>query len=94
VHSVDLHGLTVQQALTVTQECLTAWWTGPATSPTLTIVTGAGKHSAGQNPVILPAVKKLLERERYDYRFDGERVHRGSLTVTGLQGRRKVSAGW
>ena len=26
LQSVDLHGLTVQQALTVTSECLTAWW--------------------------------------------------------------------
>ena len=43
VHSVDLHGLTVQQALTVTQECLTAWWTGacrpnPSVSPKLTML--------------------------------------------------------
>jgi len=92
LQSVDLHGLTVQQALTVTSECLTAWWASPNGPPSLNIVTGAGKHSAGQNPVILPAVKKLLERERYDYRFDGDRFHRGSLLVIGLQGRRKGTA--
>ena len=27
LQTVDLHGLSVAQALTVTQECLTAWWT-------------------------------------------------------------------
>lgn len=62
---------------------------GPST---LTIVTGAGKHSAGQNPVLLPAVRKLLEREGYDYKYEGDRWHRGSLTVVGMQGRRKTMA--
>ena len=28
MHVIDLHGLTVSQALTVTQECLNSWWHG------------------------------------------------------------------
>lgn len=61
----------------------------PSGPSTLTIITGAGKHSSGQNPVILPAVRKLLEREGYDWKYEGDRFHRGSFLVTGLQGRRK-----
>lgn len=58
----------------------------------MTIVTGAGKHSAGQNPVLLPAIRKLLEREGYDYRYEGERYSRGAVAVVGMQGRRKAMA--
>ena len=110
LQTVDLHGLTVAQALTVTQECLNTWWNcmylpircavhrihslihagiAPTSPLLLTIITGAGKHSTNQNPVLLPAIKKLLERERYDWKFEGDRESRGSLVVTGLQGRRK-----
>lgn len=111
--SIDLHGLTASQALTVTNESLNNWWHSeykvspklkkpksdliclqdPTAPSTLTIITGAGKHSAGQAPVILPVVRKLLEREGYDWKYEGDRFNRGSVVVTGLQGRRKTS-GW
>lgn len=92
--SIDLHGLTASQALTVTNESLNSWWHNPSAPASLTIVTGAGKHSAGQAPVLLPIIRKLLEREGYDWKYEGDRHSRGSFIVTGLQGRRKTPGGW
>ncbi|CAE6499724.1 unnamed protein product [Rhizoctonia solani] len=85
--AIDLHGLTVNEALEVVKEGVNAWWSsaGSASTPNepLQIITGRGRHSRGNVPVIAPAVTKLLER-------DGWRAHKreGTVYVTGVLAKR------
>ncbi|KZT59457.1 hypothetical protein CALCODRAFT_516070 [Calocera cornea HHB12733] len=79
LHTIDLHGLTLHEALHVVKEGVNAWYSssgsGYAPNHSLTIVTGLGKHSPGQQAVLGPAVFKALEK-------DGWRVVKGPATVT------------
>lgn len=69
-HTVDLHYATVDQAVTLALETAQRWWAtadaqranaAPGTGPRpLVIVTGKGRHSAGQRGVLGPAVYKAL----------------------------------
>ncbi|KAG8716183.1 hypothetical protein FRC09_015990 [Ceratobasidium sp. 395] len=81
--AIDLHGLTVNQSLEIVREGVNAWWSsagaGATPSSPLQIITGQGRHSKGNVPVIAPAVMKLLEKE-------GWRAHKreGIVYVTGV----------
>lgn len=81
---VDLHGVTVREALSIVQDELNAWWGLPSSSAaakrSLTIVTGAGKHSPGQVAVLTPSVAKFLSRE--GWKADVDRA-RGVIVVRG-----------
>jgi hypothetical protein len=86
VSEVDLHGLTVQQAVEVAREQATQWWTRvrlaedrTTAQRSLRLITGKGLHSAAGQSKIYPAVKSMLERE-------GWRVEVGSgvLIVRGV----------
>ena len=79
--SIDLHGLTVHEALTVTREHTNRWYARPDRGP-LQIITGVGRHSVNQVAVLRPAVAKMLEKE--GWRFDVDH-HRGIITVRGLR---------
>ncbi|KAG9099775.1 hypothetical protein FRC07_010496, partial [Ceratobasidium sp. 392] len=85
--AIDLHGLTVNQSLEIVREGVNAWWSsagaGSTPSAPLQIITGQGRHSKGNVPVIAPAVMKLLEKE-------GWRAHKreGTVYVTGVATRR------
>ncbi|KAG8934247.1 hypothetical protein FRC02_010308 [Tulasnella sp. 418] len=82
--SVDLHGLTLHEALTIVREKVNEWWNsagaGGVPSRHLTIITGVGNHSANRKAVLAPAVYNALTR-------DGWRVTKkpGQLHVTGLE---------
>jgi len=70
---IDLHGVTVGDALRITNMKVNQWWNGLGENryngrvgagdraQGFRIVTGAGKHSKGGKGVLGPAVKKLLE---------------------------------
>ncbi|KAG8875345.1 hypothetical protein FRB97_005209 [Tulasnella sp. 331] len=81
-NTVDLHGLTVNEAVTLSQEAVNKWWNssrsdGPPPQP-LTLITGRGNHSKGKVGVIGPAVQNALEGE-------GWRTSKrpGAIAVTG-----------
>lgn len=71
-HVVDLHYATVEQAVTLALEAAETWWrtaqrtredslnTGAAAPQPLVIVTGKGRHSAGNVGVLGPAVARAL----------------------------------
>lgn len=50
----------------------------------LRIITGIGRHSTNQNPVLMPAVVKLLEREGWRWKWDGPGGGAGAVLVTGV----------
>ena len=85
---IDLHGLTVHEALSVTRRCVNQWYAQPAIASTggslkpLSIITGVGRHSMNQVALIKPAVVKMLEREGWRYDVDH---HRGVITVRGVK---------
>ncbi|KAF8596143.1 hypothetical protein BDV93DRAFT_611061 [Ceratobasidium sp. AG-I] len=85
--AIDLHGLTVHESLEIVKEGVNTWWSsagaGSTPSTPLEIITGLGKHSKGNVPVIAPAVLKYLERHGWkSYKREG------TVYVTGVVGRR------
>ncbi|KAL1413063.1 hypothetical protein Q8F55_000812 [Vanrija albida] len=78
---IDLHYLTVDQAVTIALEATSSWWArqdrGGPQRP-FHIVTGKGIHSAGQRGVLGPAVSNALTAA-------GWRIHRqsGFISVSG-----------
>ncbi|ORY25627.1 hypothetical protein BCR39DRAFT_600061 [Naematelia encephala] len=97
--TVDLHHLTINEAVTISREAAQRWWKTqsdkhqgsnhqsrdkPLTvvpSRGLTIVTGVGRHSAGQRGVLGPAVANALEVD--GWRIDRGETGRGYLVVKG-----------
>ncbi|CAO1614681.1 unnamed protein product [Sympodiomycopsis kandeliae] len=80
---VDLHGVTVREALSIVQDELNQWWSLPSganTKRSLTIITGAGKHSPNQVAILTPSVAKYLQREGWKADVDRSR---GVITVRG-----------
>lgn len=77
---VDLHGVTVHEALTIARQSLDEWWPRalrsqgvgggrtPSSTPPLHIITGVGRHSRGHVALIRPAVLAMLEREQWHTR--------------------------
>lgn len=59
-NTVDLHYATVDQAVTLALEAAEQWWSKEKHGR-LTVITGKGRHSAGQRGVLGPAVARALE---------------------------------
>lgn len=87
---LDLHGVTVQIAIRITRERVTAWWEslgdtkhvrggGKHVHGGFKIVTGVGNHSHDGTSRLGPAVSKMLMQE--GWRVE---VGRGVLIVTGV----------
>ncbi|KIW24756.1 uncharacterized protein PV07_10450 [Cladophialophora immunda] len=86
---LDLHGVTVQDAVRIASAKTQSWWdslgdakyapggSGPARAG-FKIVTGLGTHSKNRAPRIGPAVSKILMREGWKVE-----IGHGELTVTG-----------
>ncbi|KAI8578729.1 hypothetical protein K450DRAFT_245234 [Umbelopsis ramanniana AG] len=85
-HLLDLHGLTVAEAVELVKEGVNQWWSrstmraGRTKIKPLSIVTGIGKHSDHGQSRLYPAVMGLLTREGWKV----DTMSRGSLLVTGL----------
>lgn len=90
-NKLDLHGITVKDAIRITRERVTKWWheleevraDGRGVGPGYTIVTGIGQHSEGGRGKLGPAVGKMLIREGWKVE-----VSSGILVVTGRTVRR------
>lgn len=84
-HLLDLHGLTVAEAVELVKEGVNQWWSrstmraGRTKIKPLSIVTGIGKHSDHGQSRLYPAVLGLLTREGWKV----DTMSRGSLLVTG-----------
>ena len=87
---LDLHGVSVQDAVRITSERVVDWWEslgdtkyasgGRTRAPEgYRVITGAGRHSKNGAARIGPAVAKMLAREGWKVE-----VGNGVLTVTGL----------
>ncbi|GAA5841044.1 hypothetical protein JCM11251_006793 [Rhodosporidiobolus azoricus] len=79
---IDLHGLTLSQALTVVDEACNNWWASSRESfspPPLRIITGVGRHSRNQRAVLGPAVTKHLDKHGWRWKYDD-----GPLVAGGL----------
>ena len=84
-NTIDLHGVTVHEALSIVREQVTRWYArpGPGMSPPpFKIVTGVGRHSPHQIAVLRPAIAKMLDREGWRYDVDHQR---GIITVRGTK---------
>lgn len=85
-HLLDLHGLTIAEAVELVREGVNQWWSrstmraGRTKIKPLTIVTGLGRHSDHGQSRLYPAVLGLLTREGWKV----DAFSRGSLLVTGL----------
>ncbi|KAK6512238.1 hypothetical protein TWF481_001129 [Arthrobotrys musiformis] len=86
-YTLDLHGVTVQQALKIVNERVTSWWvrTNSNDSRAVTpfnIITGVGTHSRGGQSRLGPAVSKMLIKGNWKIE-----VRPGNVTVLGVQKR-------
>lgn len=91
---IDLHHLTVSQAVNVSEKAVGKWWIkereqrakgwgakGKESQGCLVIVVGAGRHSAGNRGVLGPAVAGHLDKA--GWRVDKGETSRGYLVVHG-----------
>ena len=85
---LDLHGVSVRDAICITRQKVKSWWANQGEAifdhrirpqPAYLIVTGVGRHSKDGQAKLGPAVGKMLVREGWKVQFSG-----GSLTVTGI----------
>jgi hypothetical protein len=60
---LDLHGVSVKDAVRISRERVTAWWHEGGVGGRYRIVTGVGNHSQGGKGKLGPAVGKMLMRE-------------------------------
>ncbi|KAF3909608.1 hypothetical protein AA313_de0206393 [Arthrobotrys entomopaga] len=84
-YTLDLHGVTVQQALKITNERVTDWWvkTNSTDDKAITpfhIITGIGSHSKGGESRIGPAVSRLLIKGNWKIE-----IRTGNIRVLGIQ---------
>ncbi|KAL4949734.1 hypothetical protein BDW69DRAFT_173695 [Aspergillus filifer] len=94
-NSIDLHGLSVQDAVRITSDHVSEWWEslgeskymrgsdGNAARGGYRIITGVGRHSHDGTSRLGPAVGKMLAREGWRVN-----VEPGVLTVVGIVRRR------
>lgn len=94
-NSVDLHGISVQDAVRITSERVSDWWEslgdskymrgseGDAARGGYRIITGLGRHSHDGTSRLGPAVAKMLTREGWKVE-----VEPGALKVVGIVRRR------
>lgn len=91
---IDLHHLTVNEAVSVAEKAVDKWWInereqraegwgakGKQSQGRLVIVVGAGRHSAGNRGVLGPAVAGHLDKA--GWRVDKGETSRGYLVVHG-----------
>ncbi|BGP17856.1 hypothetical protein JCM10213_008346 [Rhodosporidiobolus nylandii] len=81
---VDLHGLTLSQALTVVDEACNSWWSASRETlspPPLRIITGVGRHSRNQRAVLAPAVTRHLDKEGWRWRWDDGPLVAGGMPI-------------
>ena len=85
---LDLHGVSVKDAVRIARERVTTWWVGlgearvggrAGAGRAYRIVTGVGHHSEGGRGRIGPAVGHMLLREGWKLEFG-----QGTLIVTGV----------
>lgn len=86
---LDLHGVSVKDAIRIAREQVTMWWVavekargdgrGGGSHHGYRIVTGSGKHSEGGRGKIGPAVGRMLIREGWK-----TEMGTGSILVTGV----------
>jgi DNA-nicking Smr family endonuclease len=83
---LDLHGVTVAQAVRIAKERTTRWWVetkpdekGRGVRP-FRIVTGLGRHSKGGEAKLAPAVTKMLQREKWNIG-----IGQGEILVYGVR---------
>lgn len=84
-NTIDLHGVTVHEALSIVREQVTKWYARPGPGlnpPPFKIVTGVGRHSPHQIAVLRPAIAKMLDREGWRYDVDHSR---GVIVVRGAK---------
>lgn len=84
-NTIDLHGVTVHEALSIVREQVTRWYARPGPGmnpPPFKIITGVGRHSPHQIAVLRPAVAKMLDREGWRYDVDHSR---GAIIVRGTK---------
>ena len=66
---IDLHGLTVHEALTVVAQHVARWQSTPLgearSRPPLEIITGRGVHSRHSVSVIRPAIERYLRQRGF-----------------------------
>ncbi|GAA6019150.1 hypothetical protein JCM11491_002864 [Sporobolomyces phaffii] len=89
-NTVDLHGMTLAHSLKIVEEAVNSWWANAreVTAPEpLRIITGIGRHSHNQTPILLPAVTKHLDKNGWRWRYDD------SPYVVGGQGPSKDARG-
>jgi len=88
-NTLDLHGVSVKDAVRIAREKVTIWWVGlgersiggrVSTSLGYRIITGVGRHSEGGKGKIGPAVAKMLMREKWKLE-----VGAGAIVVTGVR---------
>ncbi|KAK6354850.1 hypothetical protein TWF696_003982 [Orbilia brochopaga] len=84
-YTLDLHGVTVAQALKITNERVTSWWvrTNSTDDKALTpfhIITGIGSHSKNGESRIGPAVSKMLLKGNWKIE-----IRTGNIRVLGVQ---------
>ena len=79
---LDLHGVTVAQALNIARERTAQWWRLPPEArrghTPFRIVTGLGRHSKGEAK-LTPAVSRML-RDNWDIR-----IGKGEILVHGVR---------
>ncbi|GAA5969412.1 hypothetical protein JCM8115_003240 [Rhodotorula mucilaginosa] len=72
-YTIDLHGLTLAHALTIVDETCNSWWSANRDAehvPPLRIITGVGRHSRNNAPILAPAVTKHLDRHGWYWKWD------------------------
>ncbi|KAF3936879.1 hypothetical protein ABW19_dt0205860 [Dactylella cylindrospora] len=84
-YTLDLHGVTVQQAIKITTERVTDWWvkTNNTDQNVITpfhIITGIGSHSKNGESRLGPAVSKALVKGNWKIE-----VKHGHIRVLGVQ---------
>ncbi|KAI9718740.1 MAG: hypothetical protein M1812_003914 [Candelaria pacifica] len=91
--SLDLHGVSVKDAVRIAEDRVSKWWAGlgdtryangSRSGREYRIITGVGHHSEGGRGRLGPAVEKMLEREGWQF-TRGE----GILLVTGVTRNRR-----
>ncbi|OCF37243.1 hypothetical protein I316_01151 [Kwoniella heveanensis BCC8398] len=89
--TIDLHHMTVNEAITVVSEIIEPWWAAEKEARAerwkareegkMVIVTGVGRHSVGNKGVLGPAVSGFLDKE--GWRIERGDSERGFLVVWG-----------
>ncbi|KZS94582.1 hypothetical protein SISNIDRAFT_453524 [Sistotremastrum niveocremeum HHB9708] len=78
--TIDLHGVTVEEALVIVREALTEGEAGHSAARPLSIITGVGRHSHNRVGVLGPAVRTMLTGEGWNVtKHDGGLVVRGRI---------------